>query len=143
MPLIRYRSGDIARFLPEPCSCGSRLRRLDYIRRRVEGPAQLDANCVLTMEELDEWLFAVPGVIDFFATVDSRSKPVQLSIQLLTIGEAAAARRQARQRVELLPALRDLQVNKGLTLDIQAVVCDGSLPMAAGKRKINKIGGSA
>jgi len=142
MPLIRYRTGDIARFLPEPCSCGSGLMRLDYIRRRVDGPARLDADCVLTLEELDEWLFALPGVIDFSAAVDSRSIPVRLSIRLLTLGEAAAARRQARQRLEMLPVLQGLQVNKGLTIDIQAVVCDGSLPAPAGKRKISKNGGS-
>ena len=142
MPLIRYRTGDIARFLPEPCRCGSRFRRLDYIRRRVDGPAQLELDCILTMEELNELLFAVPGVIDFSATVDSRSKPVRLSIQLLTIGEAAAAQWQARQRLEMLPALHDLQVNKGLSIDIQAIVCDGRLPAPAGKRKINKNGGA-
>ena len=29
MPLIRYRTGDMARFLPEYCPCGSTLRRLE------------------------------------------------------------------------------------------------------------------
>jgi phenylacetate-CoA ligase len=28
MPLIRYRTGHVARFLPEPCPCGTVLRRL-------------------------------------------------------------------------------------------------------------------
>lgn len=138
MPLIRYRTGDIARFLTEPCSCGSRLARLDYIRRRSGGGARSEMDCALTMAELDEWLFAVPGVIDFAATFDSRSKPAQLSISLLTIGEAAAER-QAMQRLEMLPALHDLQVKKNISFDIQAILCDGSLPVPAGKRKINKM----
>ncbi|MCR5482620.1 MAG: AMP-binding protein [Clostridia bacterium] len=32
MPLIRYRTGDISRWIDEPCRCGSVLRRLDKVR---------------------------------------------------------------------------------------------------------------
>ena len=34
MPLIRYRTGDMAAMLPGPCVCGSPLRRLSRIRGR-------------------------------------------------------------------------------------------------------------
>ncbi|MDD3169286.1 MAG: AMP-binding protein [Eubacteriales bacterium] len=34
MPFIRYRTGDISRWKTEPCSCGSKLKLLDYIRDR-------------------------------------------------------------------------------------------------------------
>jgi phenylacetate-CoA ligase len=34
MPLIRYRTRDIARFIPEPCACGLPFRRLSPIRGR-------------------------------------------------------------------------------------------------------------
>jgi phenylacetate-CoA ligase len=34
MPLIRYRTGDISRFLPGPCACGAVLRRLATIQGR-------------------------------------------------------------------------------------------------------------
>ncbi len=32
MPLIRYKTGDISRWIDEPCQCGSVLRRLDKVR---------------------------------------------------------------------------------------------------------------
>ncbi len=32
MPLIRYRTGHLARFLAEPCSCGTVLRRMEKVR---------------------------------------------------------------------------------------------------------------
>lgn len=35
MPLIRYRTGDISRWLIEPCSCKSVLKRLDKVQDRV------------------------------------------------------------------------------------------------------------
>jgi len=36
MPLIRYRTGDIARLIPGPCSCGLPFRRLSAIRGRKD-----------------------------------------------------------------------------------------------------------
>jgi phenylacetate-CoA ligase len=36
MPLIRYRTGDLSQFLPEPCRCGSELRRLERVQGRLE-----------------------------------------------------------------------------------------------------------
>ena len=37
MPFIRYRTGDISRWKTEPCSCGSKLKILDYIQdRKIE-----------------------------------------------------------------------------------------------------------
>lgn len=42
MPLIRYRTGDMAALLPGPCACGSPLRRLGPILGRLEwgGPGR-------------------------------------------------------------------------------------------------------
>ncbi|MDR1571286.1 MAG: AMP-binding protein [Clostridiales Family XIII bacterium] len=37
MPFIRYRIGDIGRFMPDPCACGSVLKRLDRVRDRAAG----------------------------------------------------------------------------------------------------------
>ena len=34
MPLLRYRTGDISRFLVDTCPCGSKLKRLEKVGRR-------------------------------------------------------------------------------------------------------------
>src|SRR5437870_5426980 len=36
MPLVRYRTGDVARWLPEPCPCGLAFRRLSPLRGRLD-----------------------------------------------------------------------------------------------------------
>ncbi len=36
MPFIRYRTGDWSRFLPEPCACGSVLKRLARVGERSQ-----------------------------------------------------------------------------------------------------------
>ena len=54
LPLIRYRTGDYTRILPEKCPCGSPVLRLDSLRRK---------DC--RMAELDDALFKLPGLIDY------------------------------------------------------------------------------
>lgn len=58
MPLIRYRTGDYTRLLPEDCPCGSKVCRLDKVTRI--GEANL-------MNILDGLLFSFPEVVDYRA----------------------------------------------------------------------------
>jgi len=67
MPLIRYRTGDQARFLPDYCPCGSMLRRLGKVQGRLMNGAALGPLAWLKMAALDEALFAIPSVLNFQA----------------------------------------------------------------------------
>ncbi len=69
MPLIRYRTGDIARFIPQPCPCGSALRRMERIRGRWDGNVRLGHESILTLSDMDEALFRLPGLLDYRVTV--------------------------------------------------------------------------
>jgi len=82
MPLIRYRTGDLGRWLPEPCPCGTGLRTLAHITTRVAGAVSLGPEIDLTQASLDEALFAVDGVIDFAATVGRDEAGAMLSIRV-------------------------------------------------------------
>ena len=57
MPLIRYRTGDRARILPGRCPCGSEVLRLDSLSRLAGAK----------MQELDDALFSLGGLVDFSA----------------------------------------------------------------------------
>ena len=74
MPLIRYRTGDRTRLIRSRCECGSRVTRLDTVRR---AEAQ-------EMQQLDELLFQNPEVADF------RAERIggKLLLTVLTVGEA-------------------------------------------------------
>ncbi len=80
MPLIRYRTGDIGRWLPERCPCGTRLRTLAHVASRVEGAVTLGDTGAITQADLDEAVFAIDGVIDFVATVRRSDAAATLSI---------------------------------------------------------------
>ena len=58
MPLIRYKTGDFTRILPDICPCGSEVLRLDSVfRKEAEKIA-----------ETDNILFSLPGLIDYSIT---------------------------------------------------------------------------
>jgi len=72
MPLIRYRTGDIARIIPQPCPCGSYLRRMERVRGRWDGAVRLGPECTLTLSDMDETLFRLTGLLDYRVTVSKR-----------------------------------------------------------------------
>ena len=69
MPILRYRTGDLSRFIPGPCPCGTMLRRLDRIRGRLKGAVNLDKGHQLSISEMDDVLFRVPGLLEYQAEV--------------------------------------------------------------------------
>ncbi|MBI5590837.1 MAG: phenylacetate--CoA ligase family protein [Deltaproteobacteria bacterium] len=69
MPLIRYKTGDIARIMPQSCPCGSILRRMGRVRGRWEGAVRLGPDRVLTLSDMDDALFRLQGLLDYRATM--------------------------------------------------------------------------
>lgn len=65
MPLIRYRTGDCTRFLPDPCPCQSVTRRLDMVSRIGGSDPAIEA--------LDSALFAVPTLVDYQAALENHT----------------------------------------------------------------------
>lgn len=65
MPLIRYLTGDIGRFIPEPCPCGTVLERLDKVRGRKNGQITLSGGGAISLPALDETVFQIPEVLDY------------------------------------------------------------------------------
>ncbi len=62
MPLLRYRTGDLAVRLAEPCPCGSPFARIGRFQGRAASRAQR-----VSVHELDEELFSREGVLDYTA----------------------------------------------------------------------------
>ena len=112
MPLIRYRTGDYTRILPQ-CPCGGVTRRIDTVSRQ-EG--------IISIEELDSKLFHIPELLDYRASFDGK-----LTIEARTLCEGV--QRQIYDGAkEIYP---ELQVNVHTSLCRQS-----DRPMYLGKRHI-------
>jgi phenylacetate-CoA ligase len=65
MPLLRYRTGDLSRIIPEPCPCGTSLRRMDHVDERLGGRITLPGGQTLLQADFDEALLPIEGLADF------------------------------------------------------------------------------
>ncbi len=83
MPLIRYRTGDISRIIGNPCSCGSRLKRLGKIEGRYSNIFHLGKDRTISVNLLDEILFSRPEVIDYTACLSNNKGEWRLSVEAL------------------------------------------------------------
>lgn len=106
MPLIRYRTGDLSRFVPKPCRCGTVLKRLEWVKGRLAGQVRLGGKYLLSMADLDEVLFPLPGLLNFQVTVTQEKGIDLLQVTLFTQGGPAEKLcRSARDELGNIPAL--------------------------------------
>jgi phenylacetate-CoA ligase len=97
MPLVRYRTGDVARWLPEPCACGLPFRRISTIAgRRDEQVSCAWGN--VTPDFFEPLLTGLPGpVLDWQVALYERDlRPVfQFRLELDGDGDARTAAEHA------------------------------------------------
>lgn len=137
MPLIRYRTGDISRFLTEPCSCGSVLRRLAPIRYRKDGSVSLSTYGQFTMADLDENLFTVAELVNFTAAVDCVHNATNLNIAVLTTGQPdASIVEKIHRALAAVPAIHLARQDGKLRVRVKAECCGELLAPSAAKRAI-------
>jgi phenylacetate-coenzyme A ligase PaaK-like adenylate-forming protein len=117
MPLIRYRTGDISRFLPAACPCGTVLKTMQPVRYRSRDILQFDHG-FLTLADLDEVLFGLEAVLDFKAAIHNHSIPVRLDLQLFAC-YLDMVEKQVYQALEALPVLQGALQDGSIRIDIQ------------------------
>ncbi len=135
MPLIRYRTGDLSRLLPDLCPCGARVRRLGPITRRVDGAAPLPGGGAVSMADLDEALFPVAGVLDFDATLSGGPGRARLEVVARVSEDAPSAAAALRAALRRVPAIERARATRGLELAL-AVQPAGATLAAPAKRRI-------
>jgi phenylacetate-coenzyme A ligase PaaK-like adenylate-forming protein len=140
MPLIRYRTGDLSRFLPDPCSCGTMLKRLERIIKRKDGLVFLKSNTFFTISDLDEKIFAVDGVIDFTVTVDSLQQATQLTVSVWLLGQSnEAAERALWDALYRVPALVQAKQAGQLSVSVKIICSKDTFYPSAPKRRIMEL----
>jgi phenylacetate-coenzyme A ligase PaaK-like adenylate-forming protein len=106
MPLIRYRTGDISRVIPEPCPCGSFLRRFERVSGRLSDVVRLAGGYTLSLPMLDEILFSLPGLVGFSAEILRGVESETIELSVFARGGVVSAREiqeRLRNLAETLP----------------------------------------
>lgn len=69
MPLIRYRTGDIAAFSAEPCACDTFLKTMKRVKGRINNRVKICENAYLYLAELEEIVLPFSEVLDYSAAL--------------------------------------------------------------------------
>jgi phenylacetate-coenzyme A ligase PaaK-like adenylate-forming protein len=136
MPLVRYRTGDRSRRLPERCPCGTALGRLERISGRVRDAPRLRSGRTLSIAQLDDAVYACAGVAAYDAALTTRGGADCL---VLTVRPTGGGRLDADALAHILrssDALRDLFEDGAVALEIRAGET-GYLASGALKRRIS------
>lgn len=115
MPLIRYRTGDMSRFIPGLCTCHSVLKRLELIKSRDR--VYLTQVDYLTIADFDEVLFAIDNVLDFEVTLTKvrQEKENQLQLDVQLKGPLSwEVKRNVQLAIDNIPVVRDARQNGSL-----------------------------
>src|SRR5258705_10274921 len=131
MPLIGSRTGDVARWLPEPCPCGLPFRRLSPLRGRLDE----QVSCAwgnLHPDFFEPLLRRVPGIVnDWQAALFERDLKPVVQLRLELDGDGAARERAVQ---EVLGGLQRTQPQAWLAyfqrlIDLEVVFfAPGNLP---------------
>jgi phenylacetate-CoA ligase len=116
MPLIRYRTGDLAVWIDKPCPCGSCLRLMGWVQGRRRKRIRLADGVALDLRCLDEALFALPGVIDFQVALRRTDEGDHLHVTLFTTCSDDRTQSRATEALARIPAIRAARANGVLGL---------------------------
>lgn len=137
-PLIRYRTNDMARLIPEPCPCGAAtLRRFGPVRKRLELIVRLANGYLVYPSLFDEALYTLTDLVDYDLRVTGTGGRERLHFTVEAIGQDPDIRDGVRRLLFREPALRPVFAEG--TMDepeITVVPPGGILQMGRAKKKI-------
>ncbi len=142
MPLIRYRTGDFSRFLPELCSCGSVLKRLDKIGCHEESGLWLPTGDKVHLAEFDEALFPVQGILDFLINTEETCRGLKIVLSIQSIRKDIKTEEEIMQKIFEISKLASALRSGDLELTLDVAKYDGKLPQGPVKRTIRKVIGT-
>lgn len=73
MPLIRYRTGDIASFSSQFCPCGTFLRTISRVLGRMENTIKINENTIIPMRDLDEVILSFEEIANYKVYVKEKN----------------------------------------------------------------------
>lgn len=79
MPLIRYRSHDLGKIIPEMCSCGLPLKRIE-IKGRTDDMIPVGSGDNLYSRNFDDVLFGISEVADYQVIFDRKNGKDHLTV---------------------------------------------------------------
>lgn len=134
MPLIRYRTGDISRIIPQPCACGSSLKRLDKILYRKGCGFEIE-DYYLNNNDIDEALLDFENIVDYTAGCSMSDNEYIIKITAYN-NSKKDFKTQIYERIKRKIIENKIGSYKKVKVDIELVTVDTNYCPAPNKRVI-------
>jgi phenylacetate-CoA ligase len=119
LPLLRYRTGDLASVTREPCACGRTFARMSRVLGRTDDMLIIRGVNVFP-SEIERALLAIPELAPHYQLVVQRPDRLdELTVQVEGTVEASSVQKQLHSAL-------------GLTADVE-IVQPGTIPRSEGK----------
>jgi phenylacetate-CoA ligase len=139
MPLIRYRTGDLAAFLTDPCPCGTVLPTMDKVRGRIRDMVRLRTGDWLGIPDLDDTLFSLPGIVNFTVSIAPGRDRDHMTVEIYP---AAARKRHGTEAVvaalQTIPQIGSAISDGCLQLEPVSFTDENKVMTGTIKRTINR-----
>jgi len=134
MPLIRYRTGDLSRFLEKPCACGTVLRSLDLVKYRISERIKVGDE-FLAMPDLDEKIFSFPGVLNYHAVCREVNKKKEIYLEILMAEGYSLPEVAVKKNLFTIPAIKN-SYPQYLHINVKQTQAAAKFYQGGAKRKI-------
>ncbi|RLG42369.1 MAG: phenylacetate--CoA ligase, partial [Thermoproteota archaeon] len=134
MPLVRYRTGDVAAMIPGECGCGSPTVRITRIRGRTDDMFTLGTGENMYPSFFDEALLGIPGVVDYQIVLSGENMRDSILVRVEASSPSEDLRREIREAVLGVRSIRhDFEVSKAISSVEVEFVGSGEISQASGE----------
>jgi phenylacetate-coenzyme A ligase PaaK-like adenylate-forming protein len=134
MPLIRYRTGDIASFSSTACACGTFLNTMKKVLGRLENRVALGEGRFLYLRDLDENILVFEEVLDYRANLEDKDR---LILELIVKEDADFERIKIKVMQNVWKLLLNQRIERPNVTVVSAARCKpAGLTNSMIKRKI-------
>ncbi|MEN8199604.1 MAG: phenylacetate--CoA ligase, partial [Thermodesulfobacteriota bacterium] len=119
-PMIRYRTRDLTRFLPEPCPCGRTFKRMHRILGRNDDMLIIKGVNVFPTQ-IESVLFGIDGTEPHYRIIVERENHQDRATVMVEVKESLFSDQMSKQR-ELIDTIRKQLVSElGIGVKVQLV----------------------
>ncbi|WP_156952725.1 DVU_1553 family AMP-dependent CoA ligase [Maridesulfovibrio frigidus] len=136
MPLIRYKTGDLGRIIPEQCKCGLPMRRLDDVKGRLKSDIILPSSEDLSLSELNGIILPFVEVLDFKIGFQQQLLILDITLDLSPNAKISS---ELFNSIMFYPKIKRATAENGLKINITVDNHNGSISSSFGKRLITSV----
>ena len=138
MPLIRYRTHDVSRFMPGPCSCGAAsLLRIDFVRKRLESIVTVEGGDPIYPSLFDDALFEIPEIVDYRIALTRLEGKNRLELKIEVFSREPDILPKIHGKLLSVPAIaRNVAMGAMLDPTVELVHCGALGASGSGKKLI-------